>query len=170
MKQQTGNLLEVEEGILVHGCNAQGVMASGVAKAVRERYPQAFAVYRKAYEAERAAGRPHLTLGRVVWLTVSTQPKLAVANAITQKFYGRNPNVRYADYDAIQKAFRRIGQVARQHQLPVHYPLIGAGLANGDWAVISAIINEELEGVAHTLWTLPGAPRPGAGIASPAPR
>ena len=70
---------------------------------------------------------------------------------------GRDPKVRYVDYEAIEQAFARIAKVAREHQLEVHYPLIGAGLANGDWGVISKIINQQLEGVSHTLWTLPGA-------------
>ena len=33
----------------------------------------------------------------------------------------------------------------------IGYPLIGAGLAGGDWQIISAIINEELVGENHTL-------------------
>ena len=33
----------------------------------------------------------------------------------------------------------------------IGYPLIGAGLAKGDWQVISKIIEEELEGEDHTL-------------------
>ncbi|MFZ6679409.1 hypothetical protein [Undibacterium sp. Tian12W] len=31
------------------------------------------------------------------------------------------------------------------------YPLIGAGLAGGDWVKIAAIIDEELDGMDHTL-------------------
>ena len=33
----------------------------------------------------------------------------------------------------------------------IGYPLIGAGLAGGDWGAISAIIDEELAGEDHTL-------------------
>ncbi|MCA9174602.1 MAG: hypothetical protein KDB14_08950 [Planctomycetales bacterium] len=45
-------------------------------------------------------------------------------------------------FQAIKAQFggRRIG-----------YPLIGAGLAGGDWDVIADIINEELHGEDHTL-------------------
>ena len=38
----------------------------------------------------------------------------------------------------------------------IAYPKIGAGLAKGDWAVIEAIISEELEGEDHTLVCLGG--------------
>ncbi|WP_219653851.1 hypothetical protein [Pseudomonas sp. MAG002Y] len=33
----------------------------------------------------------------------------------------------------------------------IGYPRIGAGLAEGDWAIISALINEELAGLDPTL-------------------
>jgi len=33
----------------------------------------------------------------------------------------------------------------------IGYPLIGAGLAGGNWRIISKIIDEELNGEDHTL-------------------
>jgi hypothetical protein len=33
----------------------------------------------------------------------------------------------------------------------IAYPLIGAGLAGGNWSIISAIIDEERAGLDHTL-------------------
>lgn len=155
MNTETGNLVEVKEGIIVHGCNAQGKMASGVAKDIRAKFPQAYQKYMQAYEEKG------LRVGQVVWALITEDPKLAVANGITQKFYGRNPSVRYVDYEGVRQVFRQVGEVARRRALPVHYPKIGAGLGNGDWTIIEKIINEELHGVQHTLW-LP--PTPGASL------
>lgn len=147
MIEQTGDLLAVNRGIIVHGCNAQGVMGSGVAKAIRDRYPFAYDLYRAAYE------KKGLRVGQVVWATVSKdEPRLAIANAITQEFYGRDPARRYVDYDGVRAAFHVVGDIARKHQLPVHYPKIGAGLGNGDWNLIEEIIDTALVGVEHTLW------------------
>ena len=160
MSHRSGNLLSVQEGIIVHGCNAQGVMGSGVAAAVRETYPGAYEAYRELYQKAKNAGFKDIPLGRIAWFRVSEAPKLAIANAITQQYYGRDPNVRYVDYGAIEESFGRIAKVAREHNLAVHYPLIGAGLANGDWSILADIIDRQLEGVAHTLWTLPGMPPP----------
>lgn len=151
-----GSLLDATEGLIVHGCNAQGVMGSGVAAAVREMYPQAFRDYRAAYE--RQGHRLHL--GQIIWTRISTEPKLAVANAITQEFYGRDPNRVYADYQAIETIFTKLGHYARQWQVPVHFPLIGAGLANGDWGIIEPIIEKALDGVQHTLWIPKGQAMP----------
>lgn len=160
MNEHLGNLLDVTEGIIVHGCNARGVMGAGVAKAVRARYPQAYADYRKAFESTG------LKVGQTIWTRISMSPKLAIANAITQQDYGRNPMVRYVDYNALRQCFEEVGQVARKHQLSVHYPRVGAALGGGEWSVIAPIIEQALQGVDHHLWTLPepqqtpGRPRP----------
>lgn len=158
MNTETGDLLGVTEGILVHGCNAQGKMGSGVAKAIRARYPEAYRRYMEAYADPRG-----LVLGRVVWAKVQDDPLLAVANGITQEFYGNVPGVCHVSYAAIREVFRKVGDVARSRGLAVHYPMIGAGLGGGDWDVIRPIIEEELAGVDHRLWVpgrRPGSPSP----------
>lgn len=146
MNNVTGNLLHATSGIIVHGCNAQGVMGSGVAKDMKETYPEAFLAYRKAYEEKG------LRVGDIIWVKVKNDPLLMVANAITQEFYGRDTNRVYVSYPAIEEAFNAIGVAARKYSLDVHYPKIGAGLANGDWSIIEAIIQKSLHGVNHSLW------------------
>lgn len=156
MTQTIGNLLDAPSGIIVQGCNAQGVMGSGVAKAIRDAWPQVFTAYRQAYDQRG------LRLGEVIWVKVKDEPLLMTANAITQEFYGREEGRVYVDYPAIEKAFTLIGQKARQYGLVVHYPLIGAGLGGGDWDRIEPIIERALVGVDHRLWLQPGpAARPG---------
>lgn len=130
-----GDLLDAHERLLVHGCNAQGVMGSGFAKAVRERHPAAYRAYRVAHQ------RSGLRLGDVVWATSGT---VAIGNMITQQNYGRDPNVVYCDYAAIQTAMRRVDERAAELSCAsVGLPQVGAGLAHGDWGVIAAIIEEE---------------------------
>lgn len=156
---------------MVHGCNAQGVMGSGFADSLRKAYPENYMTYREAYEQSIAEGNSHLPLGKVIWHVVSRdEPRFVIANAITQEKYGRDKNVRYVDYDAVDRAFYTIGKMARKYSLPVHYPLIGAGLANGSWDVISPIIEKNLEGVNHRLWLLPGFPDPTVKNKPPSPR
>lgn len=146
MKKIIGNLVHATEGIIVHGCNAQGKMASGVAKDIRETFPNAYEAYMKRYQEKG------LKVGDVVWARIPSEKPLAIANAITQEFYGRDKSIRYVDYDGLREAFKKIGDVARKHNLPVYYPMIGAGLANGDWGIISEIIEQELQGVDHTFY------------------
>lgn len=141
---KTGDLLEAEESHIMHGCNAQGVMGSGVAKLIREKYPQAFEFYAKTH---REGG---LKLGQTIW--VKCDPH-TVINAITQERYGTDR--RHADYPAIRKAMKQVNAHAKMTQEiesarkvlgivdTVAMPLIGAGLAGGSWAVISSIIEDE---------------------------
>jgi len=41
MIYRQGDLVMAVEPIIIHGCNAKGVMGSGVAKAIRAYYPDA---------------------------------------------------------------------------------------------------------------------------------
>jgi O-acetyl-ADP-ribose deacetylase (regulator of RNase III) len=135
----TGNLLEAPERYILHGCNAQGVMGSGVAKLLRDKEPAIFDRYRETYELQGN----HLILGQTIW--VWTKDKIYI-NGITQEFYGREPGHVYVSYDAISGVIASINDRARA--IPamkidaVAMPLIGAGLAQGDWNIISQLIEE----------------------------
>ena len=43
----TKDITTVDRGIIAHGCNCQGVMGSGVARFLRDKYPQIFPEYAK---------------------------------------------------------------------------------------------------------------------------
>ena len=168
-----GDLLSLKKGIIVHGCNAQGVMGSGIAKSIKDKWPLVFVDYLKAY-----SHFPALILGSIVpsiavWRDVTkgeeksgsrqgspgSYSEVIVINAITQDFYGRNEK-RFVDYDAIRSVFIQTRLFRNQlaaagNELDINFPLIGAGLGGGDWAVIEPIINEALGDVGGTLWRLP---------------
>ncbi len=65
---------------------------------------------------------------------------------MTQRYYGRDSNCVYVDYNAISEAFMQVGPVAIMTNLPVIHPRIGTGLANGDWSRIESLINRALTG------------------------
>jgi len=140
IEYKKGNLLDVTEGIIVHGCNAQGIMGSGVAKAIREKYPECFDQYRLQYEVYT------LILGDIVWWCQVNQngdgyhDDLYIANAITQEFYGTDR--RHVNYCAIATVFKEIFRQANVVKATVHFPKIGAGLGGGNWDIIEAIIND----------------------------
>lgn len=128
--------------VIVHGCNCQCTMGAGIAKAIRATFPS-------AYEADLGTTKGDRSkLGTLSVARVDVQGhRLTVVNAYTQFHWrGRKP---LADYAAIRRAFREIKR--RFGDERIGYPLIGAGLAGGDWSVISAILDEELAGTQHTL-------------------
>ena len=129
---------------VVHGCNAQGVMGSGVARVVRNDFPAAYYEYVRKYE------EIGLKLGEII--AVSVLPGRYFINAITQEFYG-GPPTRYVDYNAVRAAFKSVKAFAKAWDIEtINYPMIGAGLGGGDWDTIAKIIDEELEGCKHFVW------------------
>ena len=142
IKYVKGDVTAAEETIIAHGCNAQGVMGSGVAAIIRKKYPQVFPTYKAAHNSFG------LHLGTVLF--VESEGKV-IANAITQQLYGTDK--RHADYEAIANAMAKLnaGAVKRSKDA-VAMPLIGAGLAGGDWNVISAIIESEFKDVTPVVY------------------
>jgi len=50
IEYRKGNLFETDILHIAHGCNAQGVMGSGVAKIVKEQYFDAYRFYAEQYD------------------------------------------------------------------------------------------------------------------------
>lgn len=129
---------------VVHGCNAQGVMGSGVARIVRNDFPAAYYEYVRKYE------ETGLKLGEVI--PAQVLPGRFILNAITQEFYGAPPTV-YVSYHAVRVAFGIVRKFSEENGIEtINYPMIGAGLGGGDWGKISAIIDEQLDGLQHFVW------------------
>ncbi len=146
IEYRKGDLLSVDEGIIIHGCNAQGVMGAGVAKAIKAKYPDAYKAYKYAYDTVAP------NLGDIIWYR-ETQV-FYIANAITQEFYGKDK--RYVNYKAIVDCFTKAIVEANYLGLDLHFPKIGAGLAGGDWNIIEQLINDcdPTDTVRKVCWTL----------------
>ncbi|ATE71632.1 phosphatase [Lysobacter capsici] len=146
MKIVKGDLLQLAADghfdVIVQGCNCQCRMRRGIALSISERFPAARDADLRTEPGSRAK------LGGYSQATVSENGhEFVVVNAYTQ-FDWQGEGV-LADYDAIERAMRAI---AREfHGRRIGYPLIGAGLARGDWGRISAIIDAALAGEDHTL-------------------
>jgi len=136
-----GNVLDINVGIIVHSCNNQGVMGSGIAKEVRTRFPSAYATYMNEYNNVRAY------LGSIS--SVEVAPFKLIVNGIGQNGYGRDGK-RYVSYDALTAIFQRVNKLANKiaveqmRVLPICFPMIGAGLGGGDWDIIKTIIDKTI--------------------------
>ena len=141
---QDGDALSPREGIIAHGCNTLGAMGAGFAKYVSLKYPQALAAYKKQ---QRESG---LALGTVSFAQVG--PKLWIANVITQsRIYGKEGEP-LADPDAIERGMREVAKKARELGLSVEMPMIGCGLAQGEWEKILPRIEAALGEVPARVW------------------
>ena len=150
MKEITGDLVSMlywgDFDVGVHGCNCFHRMKSGIAKSMVSTFPgiEEADLYESVYANEEK-------LGTFTSRTFTRDPigDVTVINAYTQFTYSRTERV--ADYEAIRKVFKKIKLIFGGKDLTFGVPKIGAGLAGGDWAIISKIIEEEMEGEDLTL-------------------
>lgn len=139
MKYVKGNLLEAKEPFIAHGCNGQGVMGSGVAAAIRAKWPGAFEVYKQSQLQNGG-----LPLGS--YSAFKTEDGRIVINLVTQEFYGTGK--RQVNYASIIAGFDAIAQeliknLSKDEKvIRIALPKIGAGLGGGDWNLIETLLVE----------------------------
>lgn len=126
----TKDITTVTAGIIAHGCNAQGVMGSGVAFFLRQKWPQIFSEYLKLCTTALKENKD--ILGRVDYVNVEPGT-LVVANCITQHLYGYDGH-KYAYPEAIRTSLQHVMYTAQMYSCPVYIPKIGAGRGGLDWA------------------------------------
>lgn len=128
--------------VIVHGCNCQCTMGAGIAKSIKEIFPEAYAADLSTTKGSREK------LGSISAATVTRGGhQLTIVNGYTQ-FNWRGAGV-LVDYDAVRTVMKEVK--ARVPERRIGYPKIGAGLAKGDWKLIAEIIDAELEDEDHTL-------------------
>lgn len=149
IKVVNGDLLDATEDIIGHQVNCQGVMGSGVARLIRNKYPQ---VYRQ-YMGYCRFARAESILGHCqIWY----QGNRLVANLFGQLNYGRDKSVVYTDYIALGNALVSLHRIAKSGNKSVALPYnIGCGLANGDWdGVVYPLLEEIFKDYNLTLYKL----------------
>jgi O-acetyl-ADP-ribose deacetylase (regulator of RNase III) len=142
-----------EFDLIAHGCNCQGTMGAGIALQIKRRFPLAAAI-----------DEPGAAPGTISAVLLPTG--LTIVNAYTQIHWGAasaeqralSPVNDYAEPlpDTQENRYRFIRSCMREirRHFPhkrIGLPLIGCGLAGGDWAVVEPIIAEELAGCAVTV-------------------
>ena len=125
-----GNLLTSGEKIIGHGVNCRGVMGSGIALQIKERWPNTNMIY-KQHCASRNWDRA--MLGSVL---TTNEKDLTICNIFTQ--FQTSRDHRTVSYDAIADGFKNLDQLNLGR---VAIPQIGAGLGGGHWYSIVELIN-----------------------------
>ena len=145
-----GDLLESNVDYICHQVNCRGRMGSGIAKQIRERFPEVYQVYRERYEdALRVLDSPDRMLGStdIVQIPDSNQH---VVNMYSQRSYGYDGK-RYTSYIAFKHILRELNTDIPT-DCTIGFPKgIGCGLGGGNWVVISKMI-EEILGDSHKVF------------------
>ena len=136
-----GDALELATGVLVHGCNTEGVMGSGIARGVKTRYPNVYDVYKQA-QRENGLKLGSCSIG-------VARDNLYIVNAITQTLNNAHVERLYpVSYDAIARCFNIVNtamnQIDPEFDMNLCFPKIGAVRGGGNWNVIQEIIKSEV--------------------------
>lgn len=147
IKFKDGDLLSGDCNVMCHQVNCQGVMGSGIAKTIRDRFPRVYQRFLWRHQKEGS----HLGDIDIIYQEEGIR-KFYIVNLYSQdKYLPRN--VCHTDYDAFRECLRKLRaeiEHYEQHCLPkkkfkIGFPdHIGCGLAGGDWNIVLQIIKDEL--------------------------
>ena len=143
MDKVKGDLIEMamdgHVDVIAHGCNCFCTMGAGIAKQIREQFPNAFYA-----DSLMTQSGDESKLGTCTYAICPTRyGKVIVVNAYTQYSWKRGPNGEPpVDYDAVRKCFKWIAKHLGHYDIGI--PMIGAGLAGGNWDIIEGNITEEM--------------------------
>ena len=130
-----GNILDSGADIICHQVNCMGKMNSGVAKAIREKWPEVYTMYRAKYECQVDL------LGQIQPVIIDANK--AVINMFAQYNYGYDGR-RYTSYDAFWSCLGEIKKYLNPG-ITIAFPArIGCVRGGANWNVILTMIEEVL--------------------------
>lgn len=157
-----GNLLESNCDIICHQVNCQRVMGSGIAKQIRDKWPEVYEDYCSEIDLMYNNGfvkQSSDLLGMVS--CIKLENGRYITNFFSQdKFLPRG--VCHTDYEAFTKCCNSLKEFITEYNLDksktiIGFPYkIGCGLAGGNWDVVSAIIEREFEGYEVEIYEYEG--------------
>ena len=134
IKYIKGDITKQKTGLILHSVNCQGVMGSGVALAIRKKWPVVYDEYMKAPQGHKALGRIQL-----VYITDT----LHVCNLWGQEFFGNDGKV-YADINAIRNGLEQAFDFCTHEKFVLKMPRIGALRGGLDWDTEVVPVIEEI--------------------------
>lgn len=138
-----GNLLDSNCDYICHQVNCRGRMGSGIAKQIRERFPEVYKAYRDRYEyALEIALNPDKMLGSMDIVQINDDTR-HIVNMYSQRSYGYDGKC-YTSYTAFKYILERLKEEIPA-ECSIGFPKnIGCGLGGGDWKIVSGLIEEIL--------------------------
>lgn len=145
-----GDLLDAKADFICHQVNCQGKMGSGVAKAIRERYPEVYKYYMLMCDAHnRGMVEPPKLLGKAQYVPIYNynnlkQPYYCI-NMFAQDKYGYDGK-QYTSLEAFKSCLEQINIGAKDRTVAFPW-LIGCVRGGADWNVVLPMILETLTDV-----------------------
>ena len=148
-----GNILDSGADVICHQVNCKGAMNSGVAKAVRQKWPKVYTEYKAKCDYEEATVNDlyeqyenpidwsECLLGDIQVVLVDENK--AVINMFAQQYYGYDQK-RYTSYDAFWYCLGRIKRIINPEKTIAFPARIGCVRGGANWNVILTMIEEVL--------------------------
>ena len=113
------------------------MMRSGIAKQIREEYPNVYAIYAKYVAYKR--GDVKSLLSDVLYVNTNNDkgPRI-IANIFSQADFGYDGK-KYTDYNALRTGFINLRKRFPSASIGIPYK-IGCGLGGEDWNIVEDII------------------------------
>ena len=139
IKEIKGDLLQSDVDVICHQVNCQGAMRSGIAKSIREKYPNVFF----QYDLLCKSGVKDQLLGEIqpVLIDNSTPQGKWVVNMFSQENYGYDGR-RYTSYDAFWNCLNLIHTTMNSDKTIGFPKNIGCCRGGANWEVIRKMIEE----------------------------
>lgn len=131
--------LEGKFDVIAHGCNCFCIQGAGIAKQMAKTF-ETNDVNAFPLESKNLKGSIH-KLGQIEW---NISKELYIINAYTQYQPGSN-----LDMEALTLCMRKINHEFKGKHIGL--PLIGCGIAGGDWKKIKPILETELSDMKVTI-------------------
>lgn len=149
-KFENSDITNSKSDIICHQVNCQGKMGSGVAKAIKEKFPSAYRMYMQKFEGTGNSSVIFKALmGSVQYVRIPDNERnnwgdQYVANMFAQFYYGYDGK-RYTDYDAFYNCLEDIKRFAKEHSIvsSIAFPYrIGCDRGGANWNIILTMIEE----------------------------
>ena len=134
------NIFESGADIICHQVNCQGVMGSGIAKQVREKFPSVYEAY--ISQCKKQSSKELLGGAQIVQANNITY----IANLFGQNKYGYDGKC-YTDYKALESALFETAvwaTINEKTKIAIPYKL-GCARGGGDWNIVYEIITRTFD-------------------------
>lgn len=141
-----GDIFTSNAEFILHQVNCQGIMGSGVAKQVKEKYPIVYDYYKMW--CDDPSLKPGL-LGQIQTVYTDNTGRQAIVNLYAQDKFGSNGC--YTDYNALEMCLEKVNKQFAGHTIAIPCR-IGCCRGGGNWAIVSKMIEEILSDCDVTLY------------------
>ena len=148
IKHVKGDIFQSGADVILHQVNCQGVMGSGIAKQVREKYPIVYETYKELCSQDI----PKNLLG--IAQPVKASDNTIIVNVFAQENFGYDGKC-YTDYDALRKGFETVRDNNKEDSIAIPY-LMGCHRGGGDWNKVYSMIEEVFADCDVTLYEYNG--------------